>query len=85
VKAIGSMAFALDASYTHVANTSPYSLCGDDGKGKFIACPMSVGKHTLTITPYPETDLGGTPYMPTVFEFTIVDSAADAGSDAGTD
>jgi hypothetical protein len=85
VAAIGSMAFALDASYTHTANTSPYSLCGDDGKGKFIPCDIPVGKHTLTVTPYPQTDLGGTPYQPTVFEFIVTDSAADAGLDGGTD
>jgi hypothetical protein len=74
VQAVGSMAFALDATFTYVADTSPYSLCGDDGKGKFNPCPLSVGKHTLTVTTYP----------PTIFEFTVVDSSADAG-DAGTD
>jgi hypothetical protein len=81
VSQIGSMAFALDASYTHTANTSPYSLCGDDGKGNFIPCDIPVGKHTLTVTPYPLTKLGGTPYQPTVFEFTIADSSLDAGTD----
>jgi hypothetical protein len=85
VAAIGSIAFALDASYTHVANTMPYSLCGDDGKGKFLPCMLPVGKHTLTITPYPQTNLGGTPYQPTVFEFEVVDSRLDGGIDGGTD
>jgi len=85
VAAIGSIAFALDASYTHVANTMPYSLCGDDGKGKFLPCMLPVGKHTLTITPYPQTNLGGTPYQPTVFEFEVVDGHLDGGADAGTD
>jgi hypothetical protein len=80
--AIGSMAFALDATYTHTANTAPFSLCGDDGPGKFRPCIFSVGKHTVTVTPYSLQDLGGTPYTPTVFEFTVVDSNA---TDAGTD
>jgi hypothetical protein len=85
VATIGSIAFALDASYTHVADTMPYSLCGDDGKGKFLPCMLPVGKHTLTITPYPQTHLGGTPYQPTTFEFEIVDSRLDGGADGGTD
>ena len=85
VAQVGSMAFALDATFTHTANTVPYSLCGDDGKGKFIPCPLSVGKHELTVTVYPQTGLGGAPYQPpTTFEFTVVDSSADAG-DAGAD
>jgi hypothetical protein len=82
VAAIGSIAFALDATYTHTANTAPYSLCGDDGPGKFKPCTFAPGKHTLTVTPYPLQDLGGTPYTPTTFEFTVVDSNA---TDAGTD
>ncbi|HEY6459795.1 MAG TPA: hypothetical protein VIY73_06575, partial [Polyangiaceae bacterium] len=82
VAAVGSMAFALDASYTHTANTAPYSLCGDDGKGTFMKCPLAPGKHTLTVTVYPESDLQGAPYQPpTLFEFTVVDSSAD--TDAG--
>jgi hypothetical protein len=85
VPVVGSMAFALDATYTHTANTSPYSLCGDDGPGKFKPCTFSVGPHTLTVTTYPAENLGGTPYTPTVFQFTIVDSNADAGTDAATD
>jgi hypothetical protein len=82
VAAIGSIAFALDATYTHTANTAPYSLCGDDGPGKFNPCPLTPGKHTLTVTPYPLQDLAGMPYTPTTFEFTVLDSNA---TDAGTD
>ncbi|HEY1691871.1 MAG TPA: hypothetical protein VGG39_06900 [Polyangiaceae bacterium] len=82
VSAVGSMAFALDATYTHTANTAPYSLCGDDGKGTFMKCPLAPGKHTLTVTVYPESDLQGAPYQPpTLFEFTVTDSSADM--DAG--
>ena len=81
VGVIGSVAFALDATYTHTANATPYSLCGDDGKGKFTPCMLSDEPHTLTVTIYPEAELGGTPYQPTTFEFTVVDSALDAGTD----
>ena len=86
VAAVGSMAFALDATFTHTANTVPYSLCGDDGKGKFNPCSLAPGKHVLTVTVYPETALGGAPYQPpTMFEFTVVDSSATDAGDAGAD
>jgi hypothetical protein len=82
VATVGSIAFALDATFTHTAETMPYSLCGVDGKGNFIPCVMPVGKHTLTATMYPLADLGGTPYQPpTVFEFTVVDTDLDGGAD----
>jgi hypothetical protein len=83
VGAVGSVAFALDATFTHTAASMPYSLCGDDGKGKFTPCVLPVGKHTLTATLYPMADLGGEPYQPpTVFEFNVVDSRLDGGADA---
>jgi hypothetical protein len=86
VTAVGSVAFALDATFTHTSSAVPYSMCGDDGKGTFTPCVMGVGEHTLTVTIYPEADLGGSPYQPpTVFDFTVVDSALDGGSDAAAD
>ena len=81
VSEIGSMAFALDATFTYTANTAPFSLCGDDDKGKFTSCLFSEEKHVLTVTIYPQEQLQGTPYPPTTFEFTVIDSAADAGTD----
>jgi hypothetical protein len=85
VTQVGSVAFALDASYTHTTNLSPYSLCGDDGRGNFLPCVFTLQKHALTDTTYPQVDLAGTPYPPTLFEFTVVDSSADAGTDAETE
>ncbi len=86
VATVGSIAFALDATFTHTASTMPYSLCGDDGKGNFTPCVLPVGKHTLTATMYPQADLGGEPYQPpTIFEFTVVDSADDGGVDGATE
>jgi hypothetical protein len=81
VDQIGSVAFALDATYTYTANTAPYALCGSNGKGKFAPCMLSDGMHVLAVTIYSQTDLNGTPYPPTMFEFTVKDSAADAGTD----
>jgi hypothetical protein len=83
---VGSVAFALDATFTHTSEGAPYSVCGDDGKGNFILCVLPVGKHTLTATIYPEADLGGQPYQPpTIFEFNVIDSELDGGADADAD
>jgi hypothetical protein len=81
VDQVGSVAFALDATYTYTANTAPYALCGSNGKGKFTPCVFSDEMHVLTVTIYSQTDLNGTPYAPTMFEFTVKDSSADAGTD----
>ena len=77
---VGSVAFALDATYTHTENTAPYVLCGDDGAGTITSCAnvLTVGKHTLTATPYSAASLGGTPGTPASVDFLIVD-VADAG------
>jgi len=85
VATVGSVAFALDATFTHTAETMPYSLCGDDGKGKFIPCVLPLGKHTLTVTMYPLPNLGGAPYQPpTIFEFTVI-NGLDGGADGAPD
>jgi len=77
---VGSVAFALDAKYTHTENTTPYTLCADDGKGTITSCAaiLTVGKHTLTATPYSLPNLGGTAGVPILLDFTI-ENVADAG------
>jgi hypothetical protein len=77
---VGSVGFALDATYTHTENTAPYCLCSDDGKGDIDSCAniLTVGKHTLTATAYTGTDLTGDAGAPIVLDFTITD-VADAG------
>jgi hypothetical protein len=82
---VGSVAFALDATYTHTENTVPYMLCADNGAGVITSCAaiLTVGKHTLTATPYSAASLGGDAGAPILLDFTIVD-IADAGiTDAG--
>jgi len=76
---VGSVAFALDATYTHTEETAPYTLCGDNGAGTVTSCAsiLTVGQHTLTATPYSLPDLGGTPGTPITLDFSIVD--VDAG------
>ena len=78
---VGSVAFALDATYTHTENTAPYTLCSDNGAGTITSCTavLTVGKHTLTATPYSATALGGDAGAPISLTFTIDDIAADAG------
>ena len=78
--AVGSVAFALDATYTHTENTPPYFLCSDDGAGNITSCAsiLTVGKHTLTATPYSAAGLTGDAGAPILLDFTIVD-VADAG------
>ena len=77
---VGSVAFALDASYTHTENISPYTLCSDDGAGTITSCAsiLTVGTHTLSATPYTGAGLTGTAGPAVIVSFTIVD-AADAG------
>ena len=81
---VGSVAFALDASYTHTENAAPYFLCSDNGAGTITSCAsvLTLGLHTLTATPYSSASLGGDAGAPITLTFTIVD--VDAGvTDAG--
>jgi hypothetical protein len=82
---VGSVAFALDAKYTHTENTTPYTLCSDDGKGTVTSCAtiLTVGKHTLTATPYSAAGLAGDAGAPITLDFTVVDVATDGGADSG--
>jgi len=70
---IGSVGFALDATYTHTENTTPYMLCGDNGAGTISSCAnvLVAGKHTLTATPYSAAALGGTAGTPSTVSFMI--------------
>lgn len=81
---VGSVALALDATYTHTENAAPYFLCSDNGAGTITSCAsvLTVGLHTLTATPYSAASLGGDAGAPITLTFTIVDIDAGA-SDAG--
>jgi CubicO group peptidase (beta-lactamase class C family) len=54
-------------------NEVPYSLAGDTN-GHLNPADLFVGTHTVTVIPYPEPNLGGTPGIPTTFSFTVVDA-----------
>jgi hypothetical protein len=85
--AVGSVAFALDATYTHTENTAPYTLCSDDGAGTITSCAsvLTPGAHTLTATPYSAASLGGTAGTPFTVAFTLVDGDAGAADAAAKD
>jgi hypothetical protein len=59
--------------HERVENAPPYSLAGDTN-GEFHPANLSVGIHTLTVTPYSQPDLGGTPGTPTTISFSVVDN-----------
>jgi hypothetical protein len=83
---VGSVAFALDATYTHTENAAPYFLCSDNGDGGISSCAtvLTVGKHSLSATPFSGTGLTGDAGAPILLDFTIVD-VADAGGDGPHD
>ena len=56
-----------------VENVAPYSLAGDTN-GEFNPADLSVGVHTLTVTPYSRSNLGGTPGTPLTITFAVVDN-----------
>jgi hypothetical protein len=84
---VGSVAFALDATYTHTENTAPYFLCSDNGAGVITSCAsvLTVGSHTLTATPYSAASLGGDAGAPFTVSFTIVDMEAGTGEGGAKD
>lgn len=59
--AVGSVGFALNASYSRVEDTLPYSLAGDTGGGNYKPWTPTPGSHTLTATPYSTTGEEGPP------------------------
>ena len=82
---VGSVAFALDATYTHTENTAPYFLCSDNGAGVITSCAtiLTVGAHTLTATPYSGAALTGDAGAPMTLSFTIVDIDGGGGGEGG--
>lgn len=57
----------------NVENVAPYSLAGDTN-GVINPADLSVGIHSLTVTPYSQPNLGGTPGTPMTITFAVVDN-----------
>ena len=70
---IGSVRMELSgaAASARTEGIAPYALFGDRGGRAFPA-----GTYTVTATPYPERDLGGTPGPATSVTFTVAGAAA---------
>lgn len=67
---LGSAEFNLDGT-KHTENGAPYTLCGDNGGGTITNCNITLGAHSLTVTPYSAANLGGTAGTPLTVTFTL--------------
>ena len=74
---IGSIKFDLDdTAGFRIENTAPYYLCGVNRLGSPKLCrDLKVGQHTVTATPFTESDGGGGEAgLPSTLTFEIVES-----------
>ena len=79
VTAIGSVRMELSGarSASRTENLVPYALFGDRGGSAFAA-----GEYRIGATPYPEPDLGGTPWPALGVTFAVAAGEDDAQDDA---
>ncbi|WP_068259802.1 DUF5060 domain-containing protein [Rubripirellula obstinata] len=70
----GSVGFELTGATTHSQSetVAPYALFGDES-GDYNAGSLSVGQHTLVVTPYSEANLGGTAGDSVTIHFVVSD------------
>ncbi|HYK09153.1 MAG TPA: hypothetical protein VEW42_06695, partial [Candidatus Eisenbacteria bacterium] len=72
---VGSVVFILDGKI-HTENVFPYDDPGDaDGAFKPFSQTPSVGSHTLTVTPYSQSNGSGTPGAALKITFNVVNTA----------
>ncbi|MGV3504496.1 MAG: InlB B-repeat-containing protein [Adhaeribacter sp.] len=71
---VGSVRFVLSGalSRTHIESGSPYALYGDNS-GNYNSWTPALGTYTLTATPYPSANAGGTPGAPLSLSFSVID------------
>jgi|GEM_PF-1590120 len=74
---LSSVRFKLDGptKINMVENKAPYSLFGDNGKGKLTSNSLKVGNYNLTVTPYTKKNAKGDAGIPLVINFDVVYSA----------
>jgi hypothetical protein len=79
---VGSAVFVLDGSYVNADDTEPFTMCGSDATtdaSAFAPCPLTDGKHDLTLTLYAPQSAGGQLVSVTQFQFSITSSDYDGG------
>ncbi|MEO6327973.1 MAG: DNRLRE domain-containing protein [Ginsengibacter sp.] len=71
---VGSVKFSLTGpqNYTVIENQFPYALFGDDGNGDYYVWTPSLGKYTLTATPYSNSGAAGSTGYPQTLTFTVI-------------
>ncbi len=75
VDSIGSVRFRLDATTNFkTENTSPYALFGDQN-GDYNAGSFSLGSHTLTATPFSQSNANGTAGTALSVSFTVINQS----------
>ena len=77
---VRSVRFNLDGKPdARVENAAPYALAGDTA-GDYASWTPRVGTHTLVVTPYGSRSGAGEPGRPFAINFTVIDTAAPAGT-----
>jgi hypothetical protein len=74
---VGSVLFGLDSnSKFHSENFAPYSVNGDSSNGSVTnSWPMTLGSHTMVVTPYQMVNDAGTAGSADTFKFTVTRSS----------
>ena len=72
---VGSVVFALDGVIINKENVFPYALAGDEPPGDYRSWTPTLGRHTLTATPYEGKNGKGQAGEALTLEFVVVDQA----------
>ncbi len=76
---VGSVVFTLNGEIFNVENAAPFALAGDVD-GDVLPIDLPVGEHTLTATPYSESDGSGTEGQSLTIIFSVSgDTSASQG------
>ena len=81
---VGSVRFTLDGKDYRTENVAPYALAGDGNGGRdYYAWTPSLGRHTLTATPFAGARAAGAKKAALTVTFTVVDTVVDTVTNEG--